>query len=151
VSAVLPALVTRHDRERRRDATLGQRDPRVRRRSDGGADARHDFERHASGRQRVRLLAAPAEHERIAALEAHDTPPVPRVLDQQRVDLLLWQRVMAARLPGKDATRARRLAKQLPGHQAVVDDHLGAAKQFETAHGHESRIAGTRADQRDRS
>ena len=73
---------------------------------DGRADAGDDLERDPGPRQRLGLLAAPAEDERIAALEPHDPPPAPRVQDQERVDLLLRQRVVARGLAGEDAPRA---------------------------------------------
>ena len=46
--------------------------PGVRRRRDRARDAGHDFERHAGRDARLGLLAAAAEHERVAALEPHD-------------------------------------------------------------------------------
>ena len=50
---------------------MGERDAGVGRRGDGGGHAGHDDERHAGGDQRLGLLAAAAEDERIAALEPH--------------------------------------------------------------------------------
>ena len=88
-----------------RDRNAGVRGHRHRR-----AHARHDLERNARLRESLGLLAAAAEHERIAALEPHDTPPPARVLDEQVVDLALRQRVIAARLAGEDVTRAARHA-----------------------------------------
>ena len=44
-------------------------------------------------RQRLDLLAAAAEHERIAALETKHAPAFARVMDEERVDLFLAQRV----------------------------------------------------------
>ena len=38
----------------------------------------HDLERHARRGERLRLLAAATEHERIAALEPHDALALPR-------------------------------------------------------------------------
>ena len=42
---------------------------------------------HAGLGERERLLAAAAEDERVAALEAHDLEPLPAELDEQRVQL----------------------------------------------------------------
>ena len=60
-----------------------------------GGHARHDLERHARGAQRLGLLAAAAEHERVAALEPHDPLAGLPELDQQRVDVLLRHRDVA--------------------------------------------------------
>ena len=65
--------VARHHRERRRDAAMGHRDSGQRRRRDRRAHAGNDFERNARRAERQRFLAAAAEHEGIAALQAHDS------------------------------------------------------------------------------
>ena len=74
----------------------------------------------------VGLFAAATEDERIAALQPHDPPSAPRVQDQERVDLLLRQRVVARGLPGEDAPGARRLVEETRVHEPVVDDDLRA-------------------------
>src|SRR2546425_10203939 len=148
--ALRRATVPGDDGERGGDAAVGQRDPGVRGRRDGGGHARHDLERDPRARQRLRLLAAPAEDEGVAALEPHDTPPAPRVTDEERVDARLGQRVRAARLAREDATRPRRLGEETPIHQAVVDDDVGAAQELEAAHGDQPRVAGAGTDERHR-
>ena len=35
------------------------------------------------------LLAAPPNHERVATLQPHDDPPAKRLVDQDRIDLVL--------------------------------------------------------------
>ena len=60
-------------------------------------DAGHDLDGDAGGDAGERLLAAAAEHERVAALEADDAPPGARVLDEQPVDLVLGERVVRRR------------------------------------------------------
>jgi hypothetical protein len=47
---------------------VGDRDPGVGGRRDAGGDARDDLELDSRRRQRFGLLAAAAEHERVAAL-----------------------------------------------------------------------------------
>ena len=79
-------LVPGDDGEVRRHAPVGDRDPGVGGRADGAGDAGHDLERDAGGGERLGLLAAPAEHERVAALQTHDGAAAPAVLDEQRVD-----------------------------------------------------------------
>src|SRR2546422_5889312 len=138
------------DGERGGDAAVGQRDPGVRGHRDGGGHPRHDLERDPRARQRLRLLAAPAEDEGVAALEPHDAPAAPRVPHEEGVDLLLGQRVSAARLAREDPARPWRLVEETPIHQAVVDDDVGAAQEPEAADGDQPRVAGTGADERDR-
>ena len=58
-----------------------------------------DLERDAGARQRQRLFAAAPEHVRVAALEADDAQPAPRVLDQQAVEHVLGIDCRQARLP----------------------------------------------------
>ena len=59
--------------------------------------------------QRLGLLAAAAEEERVAALQADDRPAGPPVLDQQRVDVAL-----ARRPPPTPGRRRRSPAGRLP-------------------------------------
>ena len=51
------------------DAAVGDRDPGIGGNRDRAGHARDDLERHTSADACQRLLAAPAEHERVAALE----------------------------------------------------------------------------------
>src|SRR5205823_2661819 len=77
-----------------------------------------------------------------AALEPHDAVTGERLGDQQRVDLVLGERVRPARLAGEHATgRGRRLVEELRIDQSIVDDDLGAPQKVEAAHGDESGIA----------
>ena len=57
--------------------------------------------------ERGGLLAAPGEHERIAALEPHHRLAGPAPLDQQRVDVVLGHRGAAGRLADVDALGRR--------------------------------------------
>ena len=50
---------------------MRHRNAGVRRRRHARGNPRHHLEAHPRGRQCLRLLAAAAEHERVAALEAH--------------------------------------------------------------------------------
>ena len=81
---------------------MGDRDAGVGRRGDAGGDAGDDLEGDAGLAQHLRLLAAAAEDERVAALEPHDAPARARVLDQQRVGLLLRDLRAAALLADVD-------------------------------------------------
>ncbi len=81
---------------------MGDRDPGVGPARDSGGDARHDREPDSGRLQRLRLLAAPAEHERVATLQAHDRASRPTVLDQQAIDLGLGRRLAAPLLADVD-------------------------------------------------
>src|SRR5919198_2712864 len=73
--------VPRHDRERGGDSPVRDRDAGRCGSREGGAEAGDDLVRDAERRQSPQLLAAPPEHERIAALEPdHDLvrPAAPR-------------------------------------------------------------------------
>ena len=61
--------------ERRGQRPVGHRDAGVGGDGDGRADARHHLERHPRRGQRLSLLAAPPEHEGVAALEPHHLLP----------------------------------------------------------------------------
>src|SRR5207237_260932 len=103
----------------------------VRRRRDGGADARDDLEWYAGGRERLGLLAAATEHERVAALEPDHAAAALGVHHEQRVDALLRQRMIAAGLAGKDAARAARRRRPPPAgrrHQAAPPRSAGALR-----------------------
>ena len=67
-----------------RDAAVRDRNAGEAGRANGGGDAGHDFERDAGGLQGEGFLAAAAEHERIAALQAHHPHALTRGFDQQR-------------------------------------------------------------------
>ena len=68
--------------------------------ADARGDARHDAERHAGARQRLRFLAAAPEHEGIAALQPQHALALPRQIDQQVGNVaLLAGLVTPARLP----------------------------------------------------
>ena len=76
-------LVAGDERHAAGELAVRDRDAGVGGRGDAGRHAGHDLERDAGLAQHERLLAAAAEHERVAALEAHDAPPGARVLEQQ--------------------------------------------------------------------
>ena len=111
---LLRVLVAGDERDRRRGVAVRDRDARVGGRRHAGRHAGHDLERHARRGQRLRLLAAAPEHERVAALQPHDAPAGAAELDEQRVDLLLRQRGRARLLARRSAAprpAARRRAR----------------------------------------
>jgi hypothetical protein len=92
---------------------------------------------YAGRRERLRLLAAAAEHERIAALQAHDALALVRQPDQQRVDLLLARGVGGTtaladvvQLEGPATSRHGREREQRGIGQRVVDDRVANDEQL---------------------
>ena len=109
VGAVLGrVLVAGDDGEVGRDAAVGHRDARVGGGADGAGDPGDHLEGDAGGGQRLRLLAAAAEHERVTALQPHDAAGGPAPVDQHLVDLLLGEVDLARRLARGDQLGVRR-------------------------------------------
>ena len=135
-SFILPAIVRRDAARRQRNAGEGR---------DGGErrQPRHDLVLDACGGERLHLLEAAAEDERIASLEPHDGAPAPAVVDEQLVHLLLGQPV------ARDSRSARRLRDEPGGDEAVVDQDLARADELQGAHRHQAGVAGAGAYDRD--
>src|SRR5207237_366132 len=70
-----------------------------------------DLEGHAGGDELLRLLAAAAEDEGIAALETDDALPFLRFVDEKLVDLVLRHRVRAGAFADVDDLRRLRGAR----------------------------------------
>ena len=117
---------------------------------DGARQARHHLVVDTGGVERLGLLGAAPEDERIAALEAHDELARQAVLDEAGVGLRLRHRDLPGRLAGVDQQAVRaRLERQLIAGQAVEDEHVGAAHEIEAADGDQPGIAGAGADEVD--
>ena len=145
-------LVAGDERDAAGQLAVRDRDARVGRRGDAGGHARHDLERDAGLVQHQRLLAAAAEHERVAALEPDDRSPGARVLEQQRVRVVLGELRAFALLADVDHLRVRaRVREGLGRDQAVVEDHVGVRDQLDGAHGEQPGVAGSRADEMHRA
>ena len=127
---------------------MRDRNARVCGRGHAGGHAGNNLERHAGIDERLRLLSAAAEHERIAALQPHDRAAVLRVRDEQAVDLVLGHGVTAGFLADVGELRVAAGAVEQPGRdEAVVEDHVGACDQLGCAHCRKPRIAGPGADE----
>ena len=144
-------LVRGHEGDRRGLVAVGDRDARVGGCGDAGGHAGHDLERHARLGERLGLLAAAAEHERVAALQAHH--PLALRAHARRAARLISSCAdagVAGLLADVDQLGVRpRVLAAAARDQAVVDDHVGPRDQLERAHGHEPRVAGPGADQVD--
>src|SRR5207302_1930099 len=91
-----------------------------------------DRKRYARCRQRLRLLAASPEHERIAPFEPHDSPPGRAVLYKHSLDLRLRGRLAAAPLAHVDELGIRaRVLERAGRDQPVINDHLRRRDQLE--------------------
>src|SRR5205085_6593654 len=109
----------------------------------------NDLERDAGGGQRLGLLTAPAEDERIAALEPHHEASAAGVAEEEGIAVGLLEDVRPARLAREDAQGVRRRLVEEPRiDEPVVDHDVRAPEQREAAHGHEARVAGPGADER---
>ena len=84
---------------------MGQGDAGIGRRRDGRGDARHDFKGDPGGREHLGLLAAPAEDEGIAALEAGHDAAAPGFFHDEGVDVVLGEGVVPAFFSDVDLLR----------------------------------------------
>ena len=96
-SAPSSAACAGDERDAVRDAAMRDRDADRRRRREPRRDAGHDLTLDAGLAQREHLLAAAAEHERIAALEPHDEVPRARFADHELLDERLRRRARSRR------------------------------------------------------
>ena len=144
------AQVAGDEGDRLRVVAVGQRDARIRRHAGGGGDAGHHLERHAVLDQGFDFLAAAAEDEGIAALQAQGALAFLGEAHQQQVDLLLRHGMVVALLADVDALGiAPAHVEDGLRYQAVVDDDVGLLHQTQGAEGQQVRISGTGADEVD--
>ena len=128
-------LVRREDGEGRGHAAMGHRNAGGAGHADGRGDARDDLEGDARLGQRQHLLAAAAEHERVAALEPHDDAAGAGMPHHQVVDALLP--VVAGRAGRAAAVDALgvggRVIEQAGMGQPVVEHHVGVPQRLDAA------------------
>ncbi len=120
---------------RRRDRRIGEP-------ADPGRDAGNDAERDAGSREIEGFLAAPAEHEGVAALEPQHAPSVPGERDQPLGDVALCGRQLAAALP-REFARSLRPSEAHDGvaDERVVDDHVSLAQGMDGMQREEARVS----------
>jgi hypothetical protein len=104
---------------------MGHRHPGQGRRSHGGRHARDDLEGHTCDREGDGFLAAAAQHEGIAALEAHDASTAARRADHELVDRLLAHAASPTSLADGEALGAGGEAQHLGADQGVVEHEVG--------------------------
>ena len=131
VGAVLGrVLVPGHHGEVGRHAAVGHRDARVGGRADGAGDAGHHLEGDAGGGERLGLLAAAPEHERVAALEPHHALGRSAPRSTRTALICSWVRsTWPGALPGGDQLGARGREREERGRrQPVVHHDVGAPR-----------------------
>ena len=122
------------------EPAVGHRDADEPRHADRAGHAGHDLDRDARRDAGLELLHAAAEDERVAALEPRHPLAGQRVLDQQRVDLLLRHRPAARQLRGVDDLDVGRQRRQQRQRGEVVGDHdVGLRQRAQPAHGDQVR------------
>ena len=101
-------------------------------------------------RRYAAFLASPAEHHRIAALEADDAAATAGVFQQQGVDLGLLHGVSAGAFAGGDAFGVAAGEFQHAGaDQVVVQDHIGTLDGADRGQGQKLGVAWAGADKVD--
>ena len=114
-------------------------------------DAADDAHVDAGFVQGLQLLAAAAEDERIAALEAHDLLALARRRHHQLVDEALRRAAAAAALAHVDDARAGRGERHDLGADEVVhQQHGGGPDRLDGLEGEQFGVAGAGADEGDR-
>ena len=138
----------RHKRNRLRYAALCQWNTRAGRSTQRCSNARHNHHRNASVAQHLQLFTATSEHKRIAAFDPCHTQATARMLQQQRVDVLLRDFMIARQLADIDLLGiAACTVDDHLRHQPVVQQHIGLLQQLLRANGEQVRITRTHADQ----
>ncbi len=113
-----------------------------------GGHARHHLVRESSPPQRLGLLAAATEQERIAALQTHHAQTLAGAIDHYLINLRPALRMRAVQ--GIDANPPGRLGDMIQkadGDQSVVKDQVGPRQQFHGTHRQQAGIARSRPDQ----
>ena len=145
----VPVLICpgNHD-ERRGEASMCDRDPCQQGRGDGGGDPRHDLTADAGGSQCQRLLSTPPEHERVAALEAHDTPPAAGFANHQSVDRVLADGRTSCTLTDEESARRGGIIERVGRNERVVEHQIRRSQPAHGSERQELRISGPGADKR---
>ena len=126
---------------------VGDGDAGVRGRGHGGGNAGDDFKWHPGGGEFLRLFAAAAKDEWIAAFEADDGFALVGFFNEEGVEFVLRDGVVGGAFAGEDDFRLGGGKLEEGGiAQSIIGDDLGAGEEFGTAHGEQPGIAGACAD-----
>jgi hypothetical protein len=127
---------------------MGHRDARSRGSGERARHAGHDIERHARRPQGQRLFSAPAEDERIAALQPHHAPAALRGANHHGMDVFLGQGVTPGALADEETLRAAGNLQDALVDEGVVQHQIGGPQPGDGSPGQQPRIAWPRSDQR---
>ena len=136
------------DQEPRRHRSVRDRDARELGSRHRGTDARHDLERNTGVRERERLFASTAKHERVAALEANDTLTAAGGSNHQLVDELLRDRMAPCPFSNVNTTSRRCEVEHRGIDQRVVKHEIRFGQTSFGPACQQVRIAGPRANER---
>jgi hypothetical protein len=126
---------------------VGDGDAGVRGRGHGGGNAGDDFKWHPGGGEFLRLFAASAKDEWIAAFEADDSFALLGFFDEEGVEFVLRDGVIGGAFAGEDDFGVGGGELEEGGiAEGIIGDDLGTGEQFGAAHGEQADIAGTGAD-----
>jgi len=130
-------------------AAVRDRDARVNRTRDGGRHAGHDLVADARRSEFCGFFCTTAEWRGIAAFEPRHDLAFLRLRHDQRIDLILRQRVILGLLASVNAlaTSAPRHAQELSIARIVVDDHVRDLDAFLGAQVEQARITRASADE----
>ena len=144
------AEVSRQKAHARGGAAVGERDAELAPDAGGSGDAWDDPNLVPARHERLHLLAAAAEHQRIAALEPDDGRAAAGETEEHLLDLVLRARVEARLLPHVQHVRVGGDEVQDRGRdEAVVHHHVRSLHQMVRLERQQPRVAGTRADEVD--
>src|SRR4029079_8813972 len=119
-----------------------------RRRGKAGGQPGNDPKRDTGTSERKGFLAAPAEDERVTALETHDLLSIFSELADQIVNVPLMRRGLAAAFPGgMELGAIGGKLEDASVDKFIVDDDVGSAQGMDRHEGQEARIARTGTDQ----
>ena len=107
-----------------------------------------NVERHAVDLQRLRVVAAAPEHERIAALQPHEAAAASRRTNHHGVDFLLRQGVAPGSLADEEPLGAASQREHPLVHQRVVQHKIRAPQPRQRFASQERRVTGSGADER---
>ena len=152
-----PLGTVRRTQIMRRDERCGagqppvcQRDPCQRGNRDPRADARNDLEGDPGAQESKRLLAAPAENERIAPLEADHCQTLACITDQRGLDVSLRPEDRGPSLADGDAPRILAAERQdIQRDKSIVVDDIGLAQALCRPQRQKPGVARTRSHEAD--
>jgi hypothetical protein len=95
------------------------------RRSDRGRDTGNHFDGDARPREHEHLFCAPAEHERVAALQPDNLLAAARGANHQTIDRVLFDTRPPGSLTDAETLRSRETAQRLGIDQGIVQNEIG--------------------------